>query len=82
MACTCLDLPVSNLMSDFNIFRLMFESLVIRDLRIYVDYLDGSYAIFEVKLTSNGIEDAKKFLLIFYDNVDKKPKFMCIIVEY
>ena len=26
------------------------------------------------------IEEAKKSLLRFYDNVSKKPKFMCIIV--
>lgn len=103
LACACLDLSVPKLMDDFNTFGLMFESLVIRDLRIYVDYLDGriyhfrdnqsgdevdailefrdgSYGVFEVKLTSNGIDDAKKSLLKFYDNVSKKPKFMCIIV--
>ena len=28
------------------------------------------------------IEDAKKSLKKFYDNVSKKPKFMCIIVGH
>lgn len=36
----------------------------------------------EIKLTSKGIDDAKKSLTTFYNNVEKKPKFMCIIVGH
>ena len=92
-------------MNDLNTFGLMFESLVERDLKIYMDYLDGhlyhfrdnttgdevdaivefrdgSYGAIEIKLSEVGIEDAKKSLRKFYDNVSKKPKFMCIIVGH
>ncbi len=74
-----------------------------RDLKIYMDYLDGQlyhfrdnvtglevdsilefsdgeYAAVEIKLGYNQIEDAKQSLLSFYNNMNKKPKFMCIIV--
>ena len=105
LACACLDLTVQKLLLDFNTFGLLFEALVERDLRIYMDYLDGKlyhfrdnisgdevdsilefkdgeYAAIEIKLTSKGIDDAKKSLTTFYNNVQKKPKFMCIIVGY
>ncbi len=46
-----------------------------------LEFKDGSYAAVEVKLSYRGIEEAKKSLLKFYENVNKKkPKFMCIIV--
>ena len=40
---------------------------------------DGEYGAFEIKLGANQIEEAKANLLKFYNKVDKKPKFMCII---
>ena len=40
---------------------------------------DGEYGAFEIKLGPDSIEEATKNLLKFYDTVDKKPKFMCII---
>lgn len=103
LACACLDLTVDKLMKDFNTFGFMFEALVERDLRIYMDYLDGKllqfrdnitglevdsilefadgeYAAVEIKLGYNKVEEAKANLLKFYDNMIKKPKFMCIIV--
>ena len=105
LACACLNLTAKKLLTDLNTFGLLFESLVIRDLRIYMDYLtgniyhfrdnssgdevdailefsDGSYGAVEIKLSSEGIEDAKKSLLTFYKNVEKKPKFMAIILGY
>lgn len=105
LVCACLDLSVQKLMLDFNAFGFLFESLVERDLRIYMDYLDGNlyhfrdnvsgdevdsilefkngdYAAVEIKLTTKGIDDAKKSLTTFYKNVKVKPKFMCIIVGY
>ena len=105
LACASLDLSIDKLMNDHNTFGLMFESLVERDLRIYMDYLDGhlfhfrdnisggevdailefrdgSYGAVEIKLSDGSIDEAKKSLLKFYDNVEKKPKFMCIIVGH
>lgn len=103
LACACLGLNIEKLIDDLNTFGFMFESLVERDLKIYMDYLDGNlyhfrdntsglevdsilefsdgnYAAVEIKLGFNEIEVAKKGLLSFYDKVNKKPKFMCIIV--
>ena len=103
LACASLDLTVVKLLNDHETFGLLFEALVERDLRIYMDYLDGhlyhfrdnvsgdevdsilefrdgEYAAVEIKLSDGSVEDAKKSLMTFYKNVNKKPKFMCIIV--
>ena len=105
LACASLDLTVDKLLNDHETFGLLFEALVERDLRIYMDYLDGhlyhfrdnvsgdevdsilefrdgEYAAVEIKLSDGSVEDAKKSLMIFYKNVNKKPKFMCIIVGH
>ena len=83
----------------------MFEALVERDLKIYMDYLDGKvfhfrdnvtglesdsilefsdgeYAAVEIKLGYHQVEEAKKNLMNFSNNMLKKPKFMCVIVGY
>ncbi len=103
LACACLGLTAEKLLKDLNTFGFMFEALVERDLRIYMDYLDGhlyhfrdnvtglevdsilefadgEYSAVEIKLGYNQVEEAKKNLINFYDNMIKKPKFMCIIV--
>lgn len=105
LACACLDLTIEKLLMDHETFGLLFEALVERDLRIYMDFLDeklyhfrdnvsgdevdsilefrdGEYGAVEIKLTSEGIEDAKKSLITFYNNAKIKPKFMCIIVGH
>ncbi len=105
LACALLNLSCDKLMKDLKTFGLLFEALVERDLRIYMDYLDGKlyhfrdnntgdevdaiiefndgeYGAIEIKLSSDGVSDAKKSLMKFYDNVQKKPRFMCIIVGY
>lgn len=105
LACACLGLTKEKLMDDLRTFGLMFEALVERDLKIYMEYLngklfhfrdnvtglevdsilefsDGEYAAVEIKLGFNQVEEAKKSLLSFYNNMVKKPKFMCIIVGY
>ena len=103
LSCACLGLTKEKLIKDLNTFGFMFESLVERDLRIYMDYLDGhlyhfrdnisglevdailefssgEYAAVEIKLGYNEVDKAKKNLLTFYNNMIKKPSFMCIIV--
>ena len=45
-----------------------------------VEFKDGEYAAFEIKLSDGGIQDGITSLNRFYKNVKKKPKYMCIIV--
>ena len=103
LACSLLNLNVDKLIGDLNTFGFLFEALVERDLRIYMDYLDGKiyhfrdnvsglevdtilefedgdYAAVEIKLGYNEVDDAIKNLKEFYNNMVKKPKFMCVIV--
>ena len=103
LACSLLNLNVDKLIGDLNTFGFLFEALVERDLRIYMDYLegkiyhfrdnvsglevdtilefeDGEYAAVEIKLGYNEVDDAIKNLKEFYNNMVKKPKFMCVIV--
>lgn len=40
---------------------------------------DGEYGAIEIKLGPNEINEATEKLLKFYETVEKKPKFMCII---
>lgn len=54
-----------------NVTGLEVDSIVINE--------DGDYGAIEIKLGANEIDDAKSNLLKFYDKVDKKPKFLCII---
>ena len=65
--------------------RIYIESLGgnlyhFRDNITGLEVSDGDYAAVEIKLGSNQIEEATKNLLIFQDNMVKKPKLMCIIV--
>ena len=103
LACACLSLNTNKLLDDLNTFGFMFESLVERDLDIYIRYLngklyhfrdnisgleidsilefeDGNYAAIEIKLGPREIESAKKKLINFSEKMNKKPRFMCIIV--
>lgn len=54
-----------------NVSGLEVDAIVINE--------EGEYGAIEIKLGSNQIEEAKTNLLKFYEKVDKKPKFMCII---
>ena len=47
-----------------------------------IEFKDGEYAAFEIKLSDGSIEEAKESLAKFYDNVQVKPKFMCVIVGH
>ena len=105
LACACLDLTSNKLINDLKTFGFMFEALVERDLRVYMEYLggnlyhfrdnvtgleadsilefaDGEYAAVEIKLGYHEVEEAKKSLCTLYNNMIKKPKFMCIIVGF
>ena len=45
-----------------------------------LEFSGGDYAAIEIKLGYNQVDEAKKNLINFYDNMIKKPSFMCIIV--
>ena len=47
-----------------------------------IEFNDGEFAAFEIKLSDGSIEDAKHSLLKFYKHVQTKPKYMCIIVGH
>ena len=47
-----------------------------------LEFSDGEYVAVEIKLRFNQVEEAKKSLLNFYNNMVKKPKFMCVVVGY
>ena len=47
-----------------------------------IEFKDGSYAAFEIKLSDGSIQEAIKSLQTFYKHVDKKPVFMCVIVGH
>ena len=43
---------------------------------------NGDYAAFEIKLSDGSIKEGLDSLTTFYNNVEKKPKFMCVIVGH
>lgn len=51
LACSCLDLTPEKLINDLRTFGFMFEALVERDLRIYMEYLDGKLYHFRDNVT-------------------------------
>jgi predicted AAA+ superfamily ATPase len=53
LACACLGANTGNLIKDFRTFGLLFESMCIRDLRIYAESLDGTLSHFR---NANGFE--------------------------
>ncbi len=56
LAARALDAHVEDLLVDFNTFGFLFESLVIRDLRIYTEHLGGK--VFHYKDSNNYEADA------------------------
>lgn len=61
LACSLLGLNSEKLIDDLNTFGLMFESLVERDLRIYMDYLDGHLFHFRDNVTGLEIDSIIEF---------------------
>lgn len=47
-----------------------------------VEFESGEYAAFEIKLSDGSVKDAIDSLKKFYDNVLKKPAYMCVIVGH
>ena len=105
LAVGALGLSVDKLMNDLNYFGLLFESMAIRDLRIYADtnggkvfhyrdsrnleidaiieYPDGTWGAFEIKLGIGAVDTAAENLLKFAAKIDteraKTPATLTII---
>ncbi|MDR0841622.1 MAG: DUF4143 domain-containing protein [Christensenellaceae bacterium] len=105
LAIGALGLSIDKLTADLNYFGLLFESLVIRDLRIYADanggkvfhyrdsrgleidsiveYADGTWGAFEIKLGIGAADAAAENLLKFADKIDtektKAPSTLTVI---
>lgn len=47
-----------------------------------LEFNDGEYAAIEVKLGFGEVKEAKESLMNLYNNMTKKPKFMCVIVGF
>ena len=47
-----------------------------------VEFKEGDYAAFEIKLSDGSIQDAISSLVKFRDAVDKKPVYLCVIVGH
>ena len=92
LAIGALGLSIDKLMGDLNYFGLLFESLAIKDLRIYADtdggkvfhyrdsrgveidsiveYADGTWGAFEIKLGIGAVDEAAANLLKFASKID------------
>lgn len=47
-----------------------------------VEFKDGEYAAFEIKLSDGSIQDALDSLCKFYKNVERKPIYMCVVIGH
>ena len=105
LAVGALGLSIDKLVADLNYFGLLFESLAIKDLRIYADsnggkafhyrdsrgleidaiveYADGTWGAFEIKLGIGAAEAAAGHLLKFAAKIDteqtKAPSALTVI---
>lgn len=61
LSCACLGLTPEKLLRDLNTFGFMFEALVERDLRIYMDYLDGYLYHFRDNVTGLEVDSILEF---------------------
>ena len=105
LAVGALGLSVDKLLADLNYFGLLFESLVIHDLRVYADasggkvfhyrdsrgseadaiveYADGTWGAFEVKLGIGAVDEAAGSLKTLANKIDtdrvKAPATLTVI---
>ena len=105
IATSILNLNIDKCVNDLNTFGFYFESMVVRDLRIYaeangwnifhyqdydgnkfdavIEFDDGSYAAFEIKIGANKIDEAANNLVRIKNSMIEKrvnpPKVLCVI---
>ena len=61
LACACLDLTIPKLLLDLETFGLLFEALVERDLRIYMDFLGGNLYHFRDNASGDEVDSILEF---------------------
>ena len=61
LACACLNLNADKLLKDLKTFGFLFESLVERDLRIYIEYLGGHLYHFRDNVTGLEVDSILEF---------------------
>ncbi|MCQ2749081.1 MAG: DUF4143 domain-containing protein [Clostridia bacterium] len=61
LACALLKLSSEKLMMNHTMFGYIFESLVLRDLRVYMDYLDGEIYHFRDNLSGDEVDAILEF---------------------
>ena len=61
LACSCLDLTKDKLINDLKTFGFMFEAMVERDLRIYMEYLNGNIFHFRDNVTGLEVDTILEF---------------------
>lgn len=61
LSCALLKLSSEKLMMNHTMFGYIFESLVLRDLRIYMDYLDGAIYHFRDNLSGDEVDAILEF---------------------
>ncbi len=61
LSCACLGLTPEKLLTDLKTFGFMFEALVERDLRIYMDYLDGHLYHFRDNVSGLEVDSILEF---------------------
>lgn len=61
LACACLDLTSDKLINDLKTFGFMFEALVERDLKIYMEYLGGKLYHFRDNVSGLEVDSILEF---------------------
>lgn len=61
LACAALNLTPDKLIKDMNTFGFIFESLVYRDLNIYMNYLDGNVLHFRDNISGDEVDAVLEF---------------------
>lgn len=72
LACAALDLNADKLLNDLNTFGFLFESLVERDLKIYMNYLGGELFHFRDNATGMEVDSILEFANGDYATVEIK----------
>ncbi len=78
LACAALNLTSDKLLSDLRTFGFLFESLVERDLRIYIEYLDGNIYHFRDNVSGLEVDSILEFPGGDYAAVEIKLGFNAI----
>ena len=74
------DLRIYAEANNWNIFH--YQDYEGNEFDAVIEFDDGEYAAFEIKLSDGSIRDAIQSLSKFYAHVEKKPTYMCVIIGH